>query len=247
MKYFFPALLTLLLCSGGCATSTDVATPPLTKPFTPDDISIPIVFYGDQSRRAEYAGPLPEEILVSFPLISGALMGSPNQDVGLAYVTAAGEPVDIVMRHHIERIQGASSEKEETFYTMGMDVYPQSTRFSRFGSFAFDAATEESLGGTGFIDLNSGNFLLLVYVDQPCRITGITLTPEENLWIYDIDIETMGFHWLQIETGNNPEDLKLTRAPEGIKPAIAVTVSNPDQTSAGVSPTFQRLQRLATF
>jgi len=167
----------------------------------PDDTTIYEIYsrveFIDRERQPVKVEHPPKNILLLFPYIPGAIAGTFNT----APLESTGVNEDSVFRLDLGTIatwvlaQG-TTPLNESVYTKGLIIHPASTRFARIATLAVDAETKNNLGPSSFIDEETREYLLLVYVDRPCSMTGNTqIGPFTN--IYDVRLGHPGFHWLR--------------------------------------------------
>jgi hypothetical protein len=104
-----------------------------------------------------------------------------------------------------EKLREIATPFVSTTLTRGLSMTPPSTRFVRIATLAVDPGTGRSIGGAGFLDPASRDYLILVYVDRPCSLTG-TMRINDLRIDHDVRLTRAGFHWLRY---HRPEEGRL--------------------------------------
>ena len=126
-------------------------------------------------------------------LIPGQLFGSGSKD--LVIPLASGNSPNISFPLYVLKSvaeQGATKQTKKSEGD-GLIVDPVETRIMRFGTYAKASGNRDRAGN--FYDVNTGNLLLLVYVDRPCRIEGEVMG-RGKVYVHEIDFNRAGFHWV---------------------------------------------------
>jgi hypothetical protein len=93
------------------------------------------------------------------PLMTEPITSTPSLELDL------GELHDIVAKQSAV-LTGAASAS-------GWKVVPSDTRIIRVATNLNHMESHRHLPNTAFIDLQSGNLLMLVYFDRPCQLSGV--------------------------------------------------------------------------
>lgn len=151
--------------------------------LAPGDASVP----GQGSARPRYS--------LYLPLIRGALFGTPNTpDVVVFSTNESGQlPVQF---ESIERAASKLAAKvDPELVNLGLSVEPESTRLARVATFAVDAPSGRGYEVTGFVDTDASRFVVLVYFDRPCRISG-TIMVGDVAASHDLVVPGAGLYWM---------------------------------------------------
>jgi len=113
------------------------------------------------------------------PFISLKLSGDLTLQIDLNRLREIGEQATTITAQGIES---------------GWNVVPTDTRFSRVSTnFEYQGSQANR---TGLADATSGNTLLLVFFDRPCRLTGTIHTPSRasdfSKYVFDVTVEKAG-------------------------------------------------------
>ena len=147
------------------------------------------------------------EVALRFPLIAGSIFGSASTGDILVEQARPGALIEL----SVERLRNAgarwASPVEPHVSDAGLVVQPKGARFARIGTFVADSRMNKTVGYGSFIDPRTRNVLILVYFDEPVRISGLlrvgTLEAEHN-----ISIHSSGLYWIRTkELGNNRYEL----------------------------------------
>ncbi len=128
------------------------------------------------------------EPIFVFPSIPGSIFGNPSKPV-LFSGKAHNNTLEIRLPKNIDDVAQALSEK-------GLSTKPQNTKILRLGTFHVNPEKNEQLGGGGFVDTNTNNLIILVYVSQSSQITG-TLEAGDEKYIHDITFKKPGWNWIE--------------------------------------------------
>ena len=153
--------------------------------------------YVDTDNRHIPAEFNPKEVVLVFPYIPGQIFGNPTGEPLFVAHVKEDLAFELDLAGKIAEIDNGAKRLQASRLTEGLEVTPKSTRFARLGTFALDPKTGEPLGGGGFIDATSRDFLILLYVDRPCTISG-TLELGEERHEHDIELGSPGFHWVRV-------------------------------------------------
>ena len=137
----------------------------------------------------------PDELILSFVPIPGGIWGTSDSKYRSEVSVKKGGQLSVDLDRELSAFDRAAA----TFYDVEnqiIEVDPETTRIARIGTSVLDPSSREQIAGSGFLDPTSGDFLMLVYVDRSCRISG---TAESGGVHYDIDIrlDGEGFHLIR--------------------------------------------------
>lgn len=135
-------------------------------------------------------------LVAAFPVITGAVWGAPDTEPLVFAPAPFGGTMTVPLKELEQKIQPMASPATPESLKAGLLVQPEDTRLARVGTFFADKEQERYVFGAGFIDQASGDFLVLVYVDRPCTLSG-TVSVQELPTQYHVQIPTPGMHWLR--------------------------------------------------
>lgn len=174
-------------------------------------LTIPLVFVDQAYEPAEI--PEGHDYLLTLNPISGDLYGA-TEDHQIPIDVSAEQTLTLFPRYiHTVGLQFA---EQADLQDLGVTVTPEETRITRFGTFLNDRQSDQSWG-TGFKDLETGDSLLLIYVDRPCRIQGAATLPTRS-GSFDIHIPNPGLNWVRVVKNGTAYDLSWMAHPT--RPAL---------------------------
>jgi len=165
----------------------------------------------------EYVGPnniqlddsyYPRKVALAFPMVGGAIFGMPGD--AAIFVSEPDQSLHLYIdltenKHEINRTILPLSDE---WHQSGLNIEPQDTRIGRLGTFAYSLEDGQQIGAGGFIDKGTRRNLILLYVDRPCRLTGV-LSMEERTYRHELEFAEQGFHWIVVEeTSRSSRTLK---------------------------------------
>jgi hypothetical protein len=94
-------------------------------------------------------------------------------------------------------------KKFEQAISSSVRMVPEDARFARLSTTVWSKMNAHLDKAVGFVDLETGNDLVLVYFDKPCRLSG-SLTeksPSHEMLSVEFNVETPspGWIWIKIE------------------------------------------------
>lgn len=151
------------------------------------------------------------------PMLVGDLYGSPNE--GEAVQIALNR--DLTFRMDLNGV-GKTIEKglvPTRFSQKWMAIEPADARVARVMPFVLEADGIAPAGTAEWLDLASGERLMLIYVDRPARIRGDIVYEQRRLQ-FEIDAAEAGFVWVRQPEGNGT--FRSAPAPEPGNLVLAV-------------------------
>ena len=190
----------LLVAIGSCVIAFAVSA----QSISAINAQVEVVDSKNQTRPSTLSS---SDVTVKMPLIAGSIFGSPNTGHVLIERAQIGTSVDLDIERLLSAGARLASPVESKMAQAGLVVEPRNARFARFGTFVFDSQTDKTIGFGGFIDRSTRTTLVLVYFDEPCRISGSlrlgALEAEHN-----IVVRSGGLHWIRVkETAANRYEL----------------------------------------
>ena len=138
-----------------------------------------------------------------FRAIPGSVFGLPQGPIESQPVSSSDVlPIDV------ERLLSVYTEVAQTLQpgptTAGLTIKPADVRLARVGTFIDYQSAPRAPARVGFTDDDSGDMLILVYFDKPCRLAGtLAGLPKDagmTKAVFDVTIESAGLHWLTLKT-----------------------------------------------
>lgn len=139
----------------------------------------------------------PKNLSLSFPSVSGSIFGSPNRR-DITHLTLSGKREGLLSPSQLAPLSQAAQTLQPRYVLGGLQIKPKDTRLARMGSFVHNLSSGQSLGAVGFQPQNSDDYLMLVYVDQACEISG-GLQISGTRYQHDIRLPGPGFHWIHVQ------------------------------------------------
>src|SRR5882672_1676536 len=187
------AALSLLVLIAACGTHSDDAQPPHEDWV----VESHVVFLEADGKTARAVPKEPMRLWM--PYVVGDIYGSPN----------AGEILPVELRPDLRftlnlnlgyaRLARALVPTE--FSQKWMAIEPATARIARVSPFVLPAEGIEPLGLCEWLDPDTGNRLLLIYVDRPARIRGEIVYEGRNLR-FDITATEAGYLWIEQPQGS---------------------------------------------
>lgn len=135
-------------------------------------------------------------LVAAFPVITGAVWGPPDTEPLVFAPAPFGATMTLPLKELEQKIRPIASPATPQSLEAGLVVQPEDTRLARVGTFFADKEQERYVFGAGFVDENTGDFLVLVYFDRPCTLSG-TVTGQELPTHYQVQVPAAGLHWLR--------------------------------------------------
>lgn len=173
--------LAAVLCVGGCSSGR------------PDWVIHTRVVFLSQDLRTPRPAPPVKSFRLWCPFVVGALYGGP----GTGDLVAASVQPDYRVAIDLNRsVKGLRVSLEPTHFMLPfMRIVPREARIARFAPSVLQANGIDRIGTTDWVDLDTHERLLLVYVDRPALITGHTVARGAPIR-YDVRIAQAGFAWI---------------------------------------------------
>ena len=160
-------------------------------------IQAQVMFYQADAKTAR---PAPQEPLRLWaPYLVGDMYGSPNE----------GEVVQVTLTPELSftmDLRGAGERLEKAlvptvFSQKWMAIEPANARLARVLPFVMPADNITPVGVSEWLDAESGDRLILLYVDRPARIRG-DIVYERRQLLFDIVAEQAGYLWVSQPQGD---------------------------------------------
>ena len=188
-----------------------------SEPFKTTIVSVRFLEHDDRTERR--ALPV-SEFRVVFAFIGGSISGRATTESLVK--PQLGDDYRFTLDFSVIAAEAKLAASEVTTQMGTLAVKPRETKLARVGTFTMDALLQNRLGSTAFIDGETAEVLVLIYIDRACTIVGRTHGTEHE-YRYDAVIPQPGFTWLRfrkIEEGvtavsptDRPSVLQLSVAP----------------------------------
>jgi hypothetical protein len=146
------------------------------------------------------ARPAPKENLrLWVPYVVGDLYGAPNAGelAPVAFKPDLSFSLDLNKSH--EKLALALVPTE--FSQKWMTIEPKDARVARLSPFVLPVEDIVPVGVCEWLDIDTGDKLMLVYIDRPARIRGEIVYEGRNLR-FDIESKEAGYLWIRQPDGN---------------------------------------------
>ena len=136
-----------------------------------------------------------DDVQPIFNFIPGALYGTPSEDLPIIPIGSVGTtrvqfPLYLLNPLVDSFAEPFTAESTES----GLRADPADTRLVRIGTF-FLPTTLPYFDSAGFLDEESGNQLMLIYVDRPSTISGAVQIGAKRI-THELVFDEAGFHWV---------------------------------------------------
>ena len=190
LKLLLPLLLILLSgCTAYQANERSYPSSGITR------IDSSIEFVGPDNIHLSEA-QYPKDVVLMFPYVSGAIFGT-TSDTPI-YIVQVDKQLNfsLDLTGKESEIDKVAAPLTEEWIGVGLSAEPTDTRITRIGTFPY-SSTIESIDVGGFIDPESRNTMILVYVDRACEIKGEVDIGREH-YSHQLMFPGKGFHWIEI-------------------------------------------------
>ena len=135
-----------------------------------------------------------ENMMPVFEVISGAIFGSPRDDVVLPIAEGENSALSAPLGEWAQLVEALAAPLVDRYVQLGLRVEPSSTRIARLGTFVNDATHNTVIGGY-LNELGQESVLILMFANAACTIKGDVKIKDET-YRHEIDIPNAGFHYL---------------------------------------------------
>jgi hypothetical protein len=188
------AAVMLVLLLGGCAGNVR-QSPASAAGLAVTSIHAQVKYVGDSG--ALLASDLVPPLVLAFPFIPGQIYGRPHTPLLFVVESDGRQAFTLDLAAKRAQFDDLAAPLRSVRPYSALVVRPASTRILRLATFAFyrdDSRPVE--GGVGFQEQRSGDFLVMVYVDRACHISG-TVREQDLRVDHAIDIPGPGFYWIR--------------------------------------------------
>ncbi len=161
-----------------------------------------------------------------FPAVQGAIFGKPSAELVASIPVLIGRAFTIDLAAWEQRFaQRAQAASGPTFKNVTLE--PRAMRMARVGTFLFDTASQRYMpGGVGFEDADSGDHVLLVYVDRPCSMRGVMGEGDDSAEI-DVSFPRAGLSWLRVVRNEATAPIRFRVSMAGDLKKLTLLVKKP--------------------
>jgi hypothetical protein len=184
-------VLTFLLWLAGCGEAPQ-------EPQRPDWVLQTRVVFVEADGKTPRAAPK-EDLRLWMPFVVGDIYGDPNE----------GELADATLKPDLSFSLDLNKSRQKlgkvlvptNFSQKWMSIEPAAARVARISPFVLPADGIAPVGVCEWLDSDTGDKLMLVYVDRPARIRGEIVYEGRNLR-FDIESKEAGYLWIRQPDGS---------------------------------------------
>jgi hypothetical protein len=184
--------ISLLSILSGCAT-------PVSRPSEPQLESVRVSPRHVNVKPVKSEGSEIASLAYAFPVIEGDVFGGPA-GTALSIVDDNRASFDLQLKKIWSAASAAAKPLTEGAKKSGISIAPTKTRMLRVGTFLVDQDKQSLLlADVQFRDSMDDIPLVLIYVDRPCRMSGVVHGVTEgraDVVEIDVTLKSAGFHWL---------------------------------------------------
>jgi hypothetical protein len=161
-----------------------------------------------------------------FGAVPGAIYGRPEAP----YTTVEADTITGLAFNvdQLGDIRGQAAALTPQAVASGLVVTPANTHLVRVATSFTISGTKAQRSFIGFADSDPKHTLILVYFDQPCRVTGTLVVParfgEATRHRFDITIDKAGFNWLSMSLKDASDSTVIRHASKSVNPVLVVTL-----------------------
>ena len=180
---------------GACASAPDPAAPPQYEAVEIFDARL-LVEDNDEMEGAWHS----DRIVPYFNFIPGSIFGSPDDDPMMPVTVDADLKFTARLSEWLITAEAAARPLTHRNFEEGLRIRPSGTRLLRLGTFAYDTMHENGMGGA-LVEIGREGYVILIYVDRPCVITG-DLQLGGTTYSHAIHVYAKGFHFIAADDEN---------------------------------------------
>ena len=186
-------VLTSLAVLGACAKQ-----PPAPAPVRPDWVLESHVAFFEKDGKTPRPAPQ-EDLRLWVPYVVGDIYGAPNAGElsPVRFKPDLSFALDLNKSH--EKLAQALVPTE--FSQKWMTIEPKEARVARLSPFVLPVEGIVPVGVCEWLDIDTGNKLMLVYLDRPARIRGEIVYEGRSLR-FDIESKEAGYLWIRQPEGS---------------------------------------------
>ena len=186
-------VLTSLAVLAGCGPREEVSAPQ-----RPDWVlQSRVVFFGADGKTAR---PAPAgDLRLWMPWVVGDIYGDPNEGELAPATLKPDMSFSLDLNKSREKVGKALVPTE--FSQKWMSIEPREARVARISPFVLPVDGIVPVGVCEWLDVDTRDKLMLVYVDRPARIRGEIVYEGRNLR-FDIETKEAGYFWIRQPEGS---------------------------------------------
>lgn len=180
-------VLTSLALLAGCGTHADAPAPE-----RPDWVLKSRVVFLEADGKTERAAPK-IDLRLWVPYVVGDLYGQPNAGELSPVALKPDLTFSLDLNKSNQKLKASLVATE--FSQKWMTIEPTAAQVARLSPFVLPVDDITPVGLCQWIDIDTGNKLMLVYLDRPARIRGEIVYEGRSLR-YDIEAKEAGYLWI---------------------------------------------------
>ncbi|WP_444885039.1 hypothetical protein [Microbulbifer sp. PSTR4-B] len=149
---------------------------------------------------------LENELSIEFGVIPGAIFGQPlNSPLWLVKIDdskSVAWPTKREKHEFLPFIAKLAKPNENS----NLSIKPADTQLARISIYGYFSKTKQNVEASALSE--SGNYLMLVYFDRPCTLSGFVNLNNKKVK-HSINIESSGFHWIEVTIGEKEDSLSV--------------------------------------
>jgi hypothetical protein len=135
----------------------------------------------------------PEPIRVWMPYVVGDIYGAPN--AGELVPVELAPDMSFTLNLNLGHLRLAKALVPTAFSQKWMSIEPAAARIARLSPWVMPKEGIAPLGLCEWLDADTGERLMLVYIDRPARVRGEAVYEGRSLQ-FDIEAREAGFQWI---------------------------------------------------
>jgi hypothetical protein len=127
--------------------------------------------------------------IIILPSIPGSIFGAPSEPVLYTARAKSDNKIIIELPENID-------ELAQSFEAEGLSISPGGAKILRLGTFHVDPSDPDTIRGGAFVNVETNQFLVLLYVAQATKIEG-QLEVGNETFVHDLEFPDAGWHWIE--------------------------------------------------
>lgn len=197
------------------------------EPQRPDWIIRPRLAFLSEDLLSERPALAASKYRLQFPYIAGDLYGAPNTGDFVQWTPVAAGRLQIDLNHSHRHL--LASLEPTDFSLSYLSILPKEARIARLAPLALEADGIEQVGRVDWVDPDSRQRLLLLFVDRPATISGETVSGGRPLR-YAINVTGPGYVWVARQSEADGDTYRPVPQPRRLVLAVTPLASDAPKT-----------------